>query len=103
MCLQTKKIVKNREVVFMEYGTSFGNTLEIRPKGRNEGPTTVNVDESSKSSSCNDGEVHDQQVRDHLIVHKEAIKIPMENNGHVKRFGKDGRYPKGERRLLGEW
>ena len=50
ICLQTIKIIKNKDVIFMEDGTSIANALEIRPSGRNEGPTVVVVDESSKSS-----------------------------------------------------
>ena len=77
--------------------------LEIRPSGKNEGPTAVVVDEPSKSSSCDHGEEHEEQVGDHLITHEEAIKIPAENDGRVDKFDKDGRYPKRERRLPGEW
>ena len=34
------------------------------------------MDESSKSSSCDDGEEHEEQVRDHLVANEETIKIP---------------------------
>ena len=75
----------------------------MRPSGRNEGPMVVVVDESSKSSSCDDGEEREEQVGDHLVANEETIEIPAENDGHVERFGKDGRYPKRERRPPGEW
>ena len=39
---------------------------------------------------------------DHLVVNEEVIKIPVENDGGVERFGKDGRYPKRERHPPGE-
>lgn len=43
-------------MAFMEDGTSIGNILEMSPNARNEGPTIVVVDESSKSLLCNNGE-----------------------------------------------
>jgi hypothetical protein len=48
MCLQTKKIIKCRDVKFLEDSTSMGGDSEIRPSGRNEGPNVVIVDESPK-------------------------------------------------------
>lgn len=51
-------------MVFIEDNTSIGNNLEMCPSRRNEGPTAVLVDESSKSSSCDDGEEHEEQVGD---------------------------------------
>ena len=41
----------------------------MRHNGRNEGPTVVVVNESSKSSSCDDNE---EQVGDHLIANEES-------------------------------
>ena len=42
-------IKKNRDVMFMENNGSLRNDLEMRPSGRNEGPTVVVVvDESFK-------------------------------------------------------
>jgi hypothetical protein len=49
----------------------------------------VVMDESSKSSSYDDSEERDEQVRDHLVAIEEAIEIPAENDGHVEKFGKD--------------
>ena len=37
MCLQTKKIIKNRDVVFMNDNTSVKNDMEIYQSGKNEG------------------------------------------------------------------
>ena len=84
----------------MEDYTSVGNALEICQSGRNEGPTVVVMDESSKSSSCHDGE---EQIGNHLVANEEAIKIPAKNDGHVEKFGKDRRYPKRERHPPGKW
>ena len=94
MCLQTKKIIKNRDVLIIEDDTSVGNTLKIRANGRNEGPMAVVVDESSKLSLCDDGEEREEQVGDHLIANEEAIEIPTENYGRVEVFKNNGRYPK---------
>ena len=49
MCLETKKIIKCRDVVFMEDSASIGNDLEMRPSGRDGGRMVVVMDESSKS------------------------------------------------------
>lgn len=43
MYLQIEMIIKNKDVVFMEDSTNLGNNLEMRPYGRNEGPTMVIV------------------------------------------------------------
>jgi hypothetical protein len=53
MCVQSKKIIKCRDVEFMEDSTNVGNDLEMRPSGRNETP---NVDTSSKSPCVDDDE-----------------------------------------------
>ena len=46
MCLQNKKIIICRDMVFMDDDTSIRNTLEMRPRGRNEGLMTVVVNKS---------------------------------------------------------
>ena len=66
--------------------------LEIHPSGRNEGPMVVGMDESSKSSLYDDGEKRKEQVGDDLVANEEAIEIPTEHNGRIKRFRNDGRY-----------
>jgi hypothetical protein len=43
MCVQSKKIIKCRDVEFMEDHTSVGNDLEMHPSGRNETPNVVIV------------------------------------------------------------
>ena len=50
MCLQTKQIIKNKDVVFIKDSTIVGNDLKMHLSGRNEGTMAVVVDESSKSS-----------------------------------------------------
>jgi hypothetical protein len=56
MCVQSKNIIKCRDVEFMEDNTSVGNDLEMRPSGRNETPNVVIVDTSSKSPCVDDDE-----------------------------------------------
>ena len=58
----------------MEDGTSIGNALEMRPSGRNEGPTMVVVNESSKLSLYDDGEECKEQKIDHLVANEQAKK-----------------------------
>ena len=48
ICLETKNIIKIKNVVHMEDIRSIINGLELRLSGRNEGPKVVVVDESSK-------------------------------------------------------
>ena len=70
------------------------NNLKMHESGRNEGLIEVVVDESSKSSLCDDCEKCEEQVEDHLVANENIIEKPTEYDGHVERFGKDGRYPK---------
>ncbi len=44
MCVQSKKIIKCRDVDFMEDSTYVGNDFEMRPSRRNETPNVVIVD-----------------------------------------------------------
>ena len=69
---------------------SVRKILEIRLSGCNECPMAVVMDESSKPSSSDDGEERDEQVGGYLVSNKEAIKIPVKNDGRDKRFSKDG-------------
>lgn len=68
----------------MEDGKSIGNTLEMHPSGRNESPTTVVVDKSSKIILCDDNEECKEQLRDHLVANEKAIQIPAKNDCCVK-------------------
>jgi len=56
MCVQSKKIIKCRDVEFMEDSTSVGNDLEMHPSGRNDTLNVVIVDTSSKSPYVDDDE-----------------------------------------------
>jgi hypothetical protein len=73
-----QKNYKYRDVVFMEVCTSIRNNLEMHPNERNERPTMVVVDESFKSSLCDDDEERDEQVKYPLVANEEAIEIHVE-------------------------
>lgn len=60
----------------------------MRPSRRNKGPTVVIVNESSKSSSFNEGEECEEQVRDYLVANKETIDKTTWNNGPSKNLAK---------------
>ena len=74
----------------MEDGTSVGNNLLMRQSGKNKGTMTFIMDESSKLSSCNDGDEPKKQKGDHLVANKVAIIILVENNCCIERFDKEG-------------
>jgi len=106
MCMETKKIIKSRDVVFMENSGSIRNDLEMRPSGRYEGPSLVEVDESSKSplfdgggelTECN------EQVGGSGVGSEELDEGPTNEVVVVEGFGEERRYPRRERRPLGEW
>jgi hypothetical protein len=87
----------------MENSTRVTNDLEMYQSGRNKCPTMVVMDKFSKSSSCNNSEKCEEQVRDHLVANEEAIRIPAVIDGHVEIFGKDEKCPKRERHMPREW
>ena len=64
-------------MIFVEDNTSVGNDLEMRLSGRNKGALAVVVEESSKSSSYNDGDEPEEQVGNHLVANEEATQIPQ--------------------------
>ena len=106
MCLETMKIVKSEDVVFMEDSGSTKKDLEMRPSGRNGGPLVVVVDESSKSPLLNDGEqsVDDiDRVGANGVAIEELCERPANNDVVVESCGEVRRYPTRERRPLGEW
>jgi hypothetical protein len=80
MCLQTKKIIKCRDVEFLEDSTSMRDDSEIHPSGRNEGPNVVIVDESPKREH-NDG--CNERVRDNVAQNEG----PTLNDGTDERVG----------------
>ena len=106
MCLETKKIIKSRDVVFMEDSGSISNDLEMRPSGRNGGRTVVVVDESSKSPLFDGGEqtVDDKErVGGNGVAIEESCEKSANNDIFVESLDEERRYPTRERRPLGEW
>lgn len=77
------------------------------PSGRKINPTTVVVDEISKSFSCNIHEKPNKYLGDHLVTNDKIFNIPTKNNGHFKIIWQK-KYPmaiyfKKEWRLLKKW
>ena len=98
ICMGTKKVIKNEDVVFMENSGSISKVLEMCSSGRIEGPTAVVlVDESSNSPLFDGGGQFDnEQVEGNKVAIEEAREGPTNNNILVEGFGEEGQ-------LLGEW
>ena len=128
ICLQTKIIIKCRDVEFLEDSTSMGDDSEIRPSGINEEPNKVIVDESPKlehNDECKErvgdnmaqnggptlSDGTDERVGEVPQPHAmsdgngtnicEAMRTL--SDGNEESFSKDGRYLLRERRPRGEW
>lgn len=86
----------------MEDNSRVGNNLEMCSCGRNENPIVVVVYKYFKSFLCDDGEEHNEQVKDHLVANQETTKILAKNDSHDEIFGKDEGYPKRKRHPFGE-
>lgn len=85
--------MKNRNMVFIEDDISVENALDMCPSERNESPTTILMNKSSKWYFCDDDEEHEEQVKVHLVAYNKAIEIPPENDDRIEGFNNDGRYP----------
>ena len=106
MYLETKKIIKCRDVVFMEISGSIKNDLEMHLSGRNEGPMVVLVDEFSKSMFVDgSGQFLDDnvQVRGNEVAIREAREGPANDNIIVEEFAKEWRYRMREQGPIEEW
>ncbi len=114
MCVQSKKIIKCRDVEFMEDSTSVGNDLEMRPSGRNDTPNVVIMDTSSKLPCVDDDEGASDAKED--PSNQEAPPTPgcpSTPSTPFKDASRSGeqegqpweehRYPLRERRPLREW
>ena len=105
MCLETKKIIKSRDVMFMKDSGSISNDLEMRPSGRNGGHTVVVMDESSKSPLLDGGKetVDDmERVGGNGVVIEGLCEKSANNDISDGSCGKMRRYFTRERRPLGE-
>jgi hypothetical protein len=112
MCVQSKKIIKCRDVEFMEDNTSVSNDLEMRPSGRNETPNVVIVDTSSESPCVDDDEgasdtkenPRNQEAPLTLGCSSTPSTPSKDASGEQERQPtEERRYPLRERRSLGEW
>ena len=104
MCLETKKIIRSRNVVFVEDSTSVGQSLEMSPSGSNEMPSLVLVDESSKPTPSSDSKEGDSKKEEPVDV--ESITpspTPTPSGDEYKGSTQEPQYPRRERRLPGEW
>ena len=106
MCLETMKIIKSEDVVFMEDSGSMKNDLEMCPSGRNGGPLVMVVDDLPNHLCYNGGEqsVDDiDRVGANGVAIEEPRERPANNDVVVESCGEVRRYPTRERRPLGEW
>jgi hypothetical protein len=97
--VQFKKIIKCRDVEFMEDSTSIGNDLEMRPNGRNETPNVVIVDTSSKSPFMDDDDAKEDPRNQEAPPTLGCSSTPSQDaNGEQEREPtEEGRYPLRER------
>lgn len=79
----------------MDDSASLGNNLKIRISGENEGLTVIVMDESSKSSLCNDSEKRGEQVNDTWLQMKKQSKNSLEMIIALRILAKmeDGEFP----------
>jgi len=114
MCVQSKKIIKCRDVEFMEDSTSVSNDLEMHPSGRNETPNVVIVDTSSKSPCVDDDEgtsdVKEYPSNQEVLPTLGCSSTPSTPSKDASTNGEqegqaleERRYPLRERRPLGKW
>ena len=78
MCLVTKKVIKNRDVVFIEDSGNITSDLEMYPSGRNEDPMVVVVDKFSKLHLFDGG---GQSVDDNKQVGGNGVAIEEPRKG----------------------
>jgi transposase InsO family protein len=97
MCLETKKILKSRDVTFMEDKKVDGEPLEMGPSGSNGG---FEVDQSPIGQDVTKEE--EEETLTAPTPKKKVVVAPPEDGG-VGEAAKESRYPTRERRPLGEW
>ena len=96
-----------RSVRFLGYcedSTSVGRGLEMSPSGSNETPLLVLVDESSKPNS-EDGEAKKEEPVDAQDegASEAPSSMPIPSGSEEEGSAQESRYPRRERRPLGEW
>ena len=106
MCIETRKIIKSRDVVFDEESTSVGDGLEMSPSGSSEAPLLVLVDESSKPTSSSDHEDAKKEEKEDVEEEEDTSEAhsPTTSSREGEGEGEGGtRYPRRVRRPLGDW
>ena len=96
MCLETKKILKSRDVTFVEDKKVDGEPLEMGPSGSNGG---FEVDQSPTGQDVTKEEEEEPLT---APTPKKVVVAPREDGG-VGEAAKESRYPTRERRPPGEW
>ena len=102
MCLETKKIIKSRDVTFVEEKQGGTVTLEMCPSGSIEGPK-VEVDKSPTIQvvSKDDGDEDETPPSPKEKTTPSSSLAPSDDEeGDASQ---EPRYPTRERRPLGEW
>ena len=113
MCLETKKIIKSRDVTFMEDSGTHKH-LEERPSGRDEERPAHVVDESSKSDDGEESGMDDHEAEvqpaasgtsKNVGAKKGASKVlqPAPSRGREGQTMDEPRYPTRVRKSPGEW
>ena len=104
MCVETKKIIRSRDVVFDEDSTSIGYGLEMSPSGSSEAPSLALVDGSSKPtpSNASDDVGSKTEEEDDEEDSAPSSSSPL-SEGLDEGSSQEPRYPRRERRPLGEW
>ena len=105
MCVETRKIIRSRDVVFDEDSTSVGHGLEMSPSGSSETPSLVLVDKSSKPTLPSASDVNESK-NEELVDAEEgespsSSSTPSEGEDHGST--QEPRCPRRERRPLREW
>jgi hypothetical protein len=98
ICLQSKKIIKCRDVEFMEDSSSIGNDLEMRPTGRNETRNVVIVDTSSKLP-CLDDDVKEDLRNEEATPTPSCSSTPSTPSKDASTSGEHEGQPWEERRF----
>ena len=98
MCVETKKIIRSRDVVFDEDSTSISHGVEISPSGSCETPTLALVDEPSKPTPSND--CNDDDLKIEKLVNDGEDEVPTPTltpyKGKDKGSTQEPRYPRRE-------
>jgi transposase InsO family protein len=102
MCVESRKIIRSRDVVFDEDSTSVGHGLEMSPSGSNGTPPLVLVDESFKPTPVSASDDVESKNEDDEGG-ESSSPTSTQGEGEDEGNSQEPRYPRRERRPLGEW